>query len=262
MIDDNTVRQYLIGSKGNVEKAKQKLDDRSSVRHDIASFFTDRDVTSLDFENSCRTTNMCMCPQLTREGCRLTFLEYYPDGAPLYTALADLKRLYMLNDLWIRKGRLYTGEDVVLDMKHYSDKHRDKLGLQTLLQWINTLKMMPTRLNRFIIINAAGFIETLFKLVRPFLSEKLQSRFFIYSRGSEALLDHFTPDQLPKDMGGTCEYTIKEISDYWTDELKSNAAWISNDANFLSNEAKRVGPRKSGDSTFGVEGTFRKINID
>ncbi|KAL1450123.1 hypothetical protein WDU94_002575 [Cyamophila willieti] len=72
--------------------------------------------------------------------------------------------------------------------------------------------MMPTRLNKFIIINAAGFIETLFKLVRPFLSEKLQSRFFIYSRGSEALLDHFTPDLLPKDMGGTCEFTVKEIS--------------------------------------------------
>lgn len=262
MIDDNTIRQYLIGSKGDLEKTKTKLDDRSSVRHDIAPFFKDRMVKGLEFENSCKTTNICLCPQLSEDACRISILTFEPNSSDKYVALSDLKRLYMISDLWMKKGTLFTGEDAILDMKNYTEKHRDKLGIQTLVQWINTIKMLPTRLNKFIIINSTGFIETLFKLIKPFLSEKLQNRFFIYSKGHEVLKEHFNLEVLPKDLGGTSDFTVKELSDFWTEQLRSNADWLCNEANFFSVESKRVEGKKINGDTFGMEGTFRKINID
>lgn len=261
-IDDNTIKQYLIGSKGDLEKTKNKLDDRSSVRHDIPNFFKDRSVSGLEYETSCKTSNVCMCPQLTSDGCRISIISFHPESADLYAPLHDLRRLYMISDLWIRKGSLFAGENAILDMKNYTEKHREKLGIQTIIQWINTIKMLPTRLNKFVIINAAGFIETLFKLVKPFLSEKLQSRFHITSRGIEVLSEHFSPEVLPKDLGGTSDFTVKELSDFWSDQLRSSADYITNDGNFFSEEAKRVGNKRGQKDTFGVEGTFRKINID
>lgn len=261
-IDDNTIREYLIGSKGNVEKTKQKLDDRSSIRHDIRCFFVDRDISRPEFQNSLKTSNIVACPHLTKDATRLTIISFLPDDVSLYSAQVDLKRLYMISDLWIHKGRLFVGEDAILDMSIYTDRYREKLGIQTLVQWVNTLKVLPTRLNKFVIINSTGFIETMFKLVKPFLAEKLQNRFFIYSRGIEALSEHFAPEDLPKDLGGTCPFTVRELSDYWVEQLKLNSDWVKNEANFFSNEDKRVKPRYGDEDTFGLQGTFRKINID
>ncbi|KAI5713649.1 hypothetical protein M8J76_002772 [Diaphorina citri] len=226
-IDDNTIREYLIGSKGNVEKTKQKLDDRSSIRHDIRCFFVDRDISRPEFQNSLKTSNIVACPHLTKDATRLTIISFLPDDVSLYSAQ-------------IHKGRLFVGEDAILDMSIYTDRYREKLGIQTLVQWVNTLKVLPTRLNKFVIINSTGFIETMFKLVKPFLAEKLQNR----------------------DLGGTCPFTVRELSDYWVEQLKLNSDWVKNEANFFSDEEKRVKPRYGDEDTFGLQGTFRKINID
>lgn len=96
------------------------------------------------------------------------------------------------------------------------------------------------------------------------MSEKLSSRVHVYAEGASVLSKHIPQEILPKDYGGTGDYTLESLNDYWHDTLIEHRDWFLNESLHNSDESKRPADSKYKveDDRFGVDGSFKKLAID
>lgn len=66
---------------------------------------------------------------------------------------------------------------------------------------------------------------------------------------------------LPKDYGGESD-SVAEITEYWKKKVESYQGWFKENESYYSVESKRPGRPKTSDNVFGVEGSFRKLDVD
>lgn len=69
-------------------------------------------------------------------------------------------------------------------------------------------------------------------------------------------------DALPNEMGGKAG-SLHELADMQIKKLEDYREWfLMDEANRRVNEALRIGKSKSASDLFGVEGSFKKLDID
>ena len=79
----------------------------------------------------------------------------------------------------------------------------------------------------------------------------------------ESLFNSGIPkDIMPKEYGGECE-SINVIVQSWEQKIKDNYERLVEDVKIYKvDERKRIGRTKNPESLFGIDGTFRKLEID
>lgn len=77
----------------------------------------------------------------------------------------------------------------------------------------------------------------------------------------EAMHKHIPKNLLPVEYGGE-NGTIQDLIEYWEKKILSYRDFLLEDDTFGTDESKRVAVNKHADSLFGVEGSFRKLNVD
>lgn len=77
----------------------------------------------------------------------------------------------------------------------------------------------------------------------------------------DAVHKYIPKDMLPKEYGGE-NGTIQDLIGYWEKKILSYREFILEDATFGTDESKRRTAHKHAESLFGVEGSFRKLNVD
>ena len=68
-------------------------------------------------------------------------------------------------------------------------------------------------------------------------------------------------DVLPQEYGGK-NVSVEVIKDYWKNEMEINRNWFLEQPKYKTDESKRVGKPKNHSDIFGIEGSFRKLEID
>lgn len=63
------------------------------------------------------------------------------------------------------------------------------------------------------------------------------------------------------EYGGT-DGTIQEILSFWVERLKNMQDFFDEEETFGTNEAKRKGKAMNSETIFGIDGSFRKLNVD
>lgn len=66
---------------------------------------------------------------------------------------------------------------------------------------------------------------------------------------------------LPKDYGGEAP-SVDEIASEWKKKVESYREWFLEDEKYHSDEKKRPGKPKTSEDLFGLEGSFRQLNVD
>ena len=66
---------------------------------------------------------------------------------------------------------------------------------------------------------------------------------------------------LPKEYGGE-NGSIPELTQHWIDKINSYREHFKEDAKFGTDEKLRPGKPIDFDSIFGMEGSFRKLDVD
>lgn len=77
----------------------------------------------------------------------------------------------------------------------------------------------------------------------------------------EEVHKHIPKHMLPKEYGGD-NGTIQDLIDHWVQKVISYRDFLLEDDTFGTDESKRVTVHKYAESLFGVEGSFRKLNVD
>ncbi|KAF5291255.1 hypothetical protein FQR65_LT11433 [Abscondita terminalis] len=121
----------------------------------------------------------------------------------------------------------------------------------------------PGRLQQYVGLNAPGVLEAFINsIVKPLLSEKLRKRIYVFNSNTISKVKEVIDlSVLPKEFGGT-NGSIQNAAETWKTKMESYRNWFLDDVNYGSNEKLRIGRSKSYNEHFGMEGTFRKLNVD
>lgn len=77
----------------------------------------------------------------------------------------------------------------------------------------------------------------------------------------ESLYEHVPRKLLPAEYGGEAG-PIQDVIDQWEKKILSYRKFFEEDEQYRTEESKRPGRPKNSESIFGIEGSFRKLNVD
>ncbi|KAH9645179.1 hypothetical protein HF086_005724 [Spodoptera exigua] len=119
----------------------------------------------------------------------------------------------------------------------------------------------PMRMKGTHYLNTPPGFETVFNVMKGLLNEKNKNRLFVHNKNYDELYKYIPKDVLPAEYGGNAG-TVASITDYWRNKVKEYSAWLEEDNQYRSDESKRPGKPKTAEDMFGVEGSFRQLQVD
>jgi hypothetical protein len=93
------------------------------------------------------------------------------------------------------------------------------------------------------------------------MNEKVRSRIQVHGSNFESLCKVVPQHLLPSEYGGNAG-SIQSINERWEKKLLENRDYFLEASQYGTDEKKRKGAPKNSESLFGIDGTFRKLEID
>ncbi|KAG7164345.1 Alpha-tocopherol transfer protein-like [Homarus americanus] len=184
---------------------------------------------------------------------------------PTTTSMDDVARTILLTlDLLLEEDETIgvTGMLVVMDTGEITFQHAAQMT-PTIMKKMATLiqegyPMRPKGLNY---INTPAAFDTVFNIFKTFMKEKMKRRTHFHGSDLDSLHKEVPKEVLPVEYGGT-NGTIEDIKKYWLQRVDARRDWLIEDEQYGVDESKRPGKAKTSADLFGIEGSFRKLNVD
>ncbi|XP_017120159.1 alpha-tocopherol transfer protein-like [Drosophila elegans] len=261
--DDQFLVGFLRGCKFSLEKTKSKLDHFYTIKTLMPELFASRVVDEKNLA-LCRTGTYVRLPNPWGEGGPRLQLTNYEKLDPKKFKLLDLFRYQtMLSEHAVREddNSNISGYIEIIDMAKMSLSFLAQLDF-TLIKKMGIFaeKAQPTRLKGVHLINCPKEGVALLNLAKSLMPSKLQQRFHVY-KNLEQLYEVIPREYLPEEYGGS-NGRIADIQAEAEKQLLSYKSYFAEDSQYGVDEHLRPGKRVSADSIFGVEGSFRKLDID
>ncbi|XP_026740674.1 clavesin-1-like [Trichoplusia ni] len=246
----------------SAEVAKQVLDLHYTLKTLFTSFFKDRKVDDKILKTM---STYALTPLETRA---------YDDSAIIYCGLVDydpknfvfadaVRACLMVLDLWQYSAGTWPGFVIVIDLDHATISHITRLDVQSVQQFLYFLQeAMLLKIKSLHFLNAPSFMDRLMMILRPFLKKELLEMLSIHQIGSTTIGKFFPIEALPKDAGGQYK-TRQQCRDDVIEKFTSTKEFFVEENKKRVVEAKRPGkPKTISDIFGGVEGSFKKLDID
>ncbi|XP_011180855.1 alpha-tocopherol transfer protein-like [Zeugodacus cucurbitae] len=264
-LEDQLLVAFLRGCKFSLEKTKSKLDWFYTLKTKYPDYYT---VQDLDAPNMMELleygTPLALPIPLRETGPRIVFVcaGIYPTDK--YTFKDIIPISYAQQELWIREddNAIVNGFIDLVDVSRITPAHIAHHTPSLMKKIVvHAEKAIPLRQRATHFINLPSGFETLFKMIKPMLPAKQQDRIFMHGTNLESLYPHIPQKYLPKEYGGengSIEELKKDSIKYFLDHRD----YFIEDLQFRNNESLRVGKQPDFESIFGMEGSFRKLDVD
>ncbi|XP_026331063.1 retinol-binding protein pinta-like isoform X2 [Hyposmocoma kahamanoa] len=113
------------------------------------------------------------------------------------------------------------------------------------------------------VMDMKGATMSHFSQMTPLLMKKMvvAGQILVHGKDFEPLYKYVSKDILPLEYGGNGG-TIQEITDYWVKKIEEYSEWLDEEEKYGTDESKRPGKPKTSEEMFGVEGSFRQLEVD
>lgn len=263
--DDQWILTFLRCCKFSLQKTKEKIDAYYTIRNLMPEFFENRDPFEPEIQEYLKA-GVCMPLKSTEDNGdpKKLFVVYGradPDKVSLTTVL---KVMLMIADVLLNEeDRCLAGVEFVTDFVDLPLKFV-KQANPTLMKKVMICleKAYPIRLKAFHNINTPSYFEIVFNIIKMFASKKLLQRVFFYKNDNNVVLEKYLGvSMIPQEYGGEGPSLDKTAAD-WRSKMESYRDWFINDSVYGTDESKRPGKPITEADVFGLEGSFRKLNID
>lgn len=264
--DDQFLLSFLRGCKFSLHRTQAKLDYYYTVKTIVTELFANRDPYEREIQEALRLGPVLPLPNTEHPGGpRIILLR----GAVLRSRknlyILYFKILLMIFDVLLLEDDNFTVSGAMFWSDGRNASVRDIMHLTPALlkkmQGI-TEKGYPLRLKGVHCSHAPQMAESIFNLSKSFVSEKLSQRMFMYSEANHEQFCKKIPKQLqPQEYGGE-NGSVKTLTENWKNKIEDYSKWFLEDTQYGTNEELRAGAPKTSANLFGVEGTFRKLDID
>ncbi|XP_012273701.1 alpha-tocopherol transfer protein-like isoform X2 [Orussus abietinus] len=260
--DDQRLMTFLRGCKFSLEKCKRKLDMYFTMRAAVPEFFSNRDITRPELQEIVKIVQIPPLPGLTKNGRRVVLMRGIDKDLPTPNVSEAMKLVLMLGDIRLKEEEVGVAGDVyILDATVATPSHFAKFTptlVKTFLVCVQ--EAYPVKLKEVHVVHVSPLVDTIINFVKPFLKEKIRNRIFVHSN-LNTLYEHIPREILPTEYGGDAG-PIQAIHDAWMKKLESYGPWFAEQENIKTNEALRPGKPKTHDDLFGLDGSFRQLEID
>ncbi|XP_068204365.1 retinol-binding protein pinta-like isoform X2 [Palaemon carinicauda] len=262
--DDWTILRFLRGCKFSLEKTKQKIDMFYTCKSMCPEWYTNRDPQDKKLRAILEMGEFLPLPGYDPKGRKIILIRAAAHDPKVHSMDEVFKATNFINDILIEDDEqaCITGIVNLLDMQDMSAAHvmqmSPALVKKAMIIWQEGYPMRPKGLNY---INTPAAFDTVFNIFKSFMKEKMKKRVHIHGSDLESLYKQVPKECLPVEYGGT-NGTIEEIKDYWLKRVDARRDWLLEDEKYGVDESKRPGKPKTTADLFGIEGSFRKLNID
>ncbi|KPJ14239.1 Alpha-tocopherol transfer protein-like [Papilio machaon] len=119
----------------------------------------------------------------------------------------------------------------------------------------------PVRMKGVHYLNTPPGFETIFNFIKGFLNEKNKKRLYVHNTDFESLYKYLPKEVLPTEYGGNAG-TAREFTESTKKKILEYSAWLDEEHLYGTEESKRPGKPKTAEELFGVEGSFRQLQVD
>ncbi|XP_064552531.1 clavesin-2 [Drosophila montana] len=246
----------------SMEMAKQVLDTNLTARTHLDDFFVNLDIESNELKRAMKTVSIVPLPGTTPEGYRVIVGKLEDTNASNFS-YADIMKLYcMVFDYWMYEDGIQPGHVIVIDLKGCSLGHVARIGLLQMKKFLFYVQEAAAiRLIGFHFINIVPFMDKILALMSPFMKKELTSILYLHSDINE-FYKYVPRELLPQDYGGPLEEAKVARDIYYKKLMDDRKQMLEFETRHQVNEKLRPGKPKNASSLFGIEGNFKKLDID
>ncbi|XP_050439739.1 alpha-tocopherol transfer protein-like [Adelges cooleyi] len=261
-VTDEHLILFLHSCFYRLELTKSTIESYFTIRTHSPEFFTKRDIDYKPVADIFKTIGFCLFPEPTPDGDRVIFL--YPDRTEpeLFVFAEVIKGISMLMDMLLMTSGTFNGLVIIYDMKGFTLSHMARLSVGLMKKYVYFLQEgLPARLKAIHTINTVPFIDMITSMTKPFMKTELSEKLFYHSAGSETIFDSIPKEILPSEIGGTGKSrTI--YRDETLARIKEMKTWFMEEEKYRVDEQKRVGKPKTESDYFGLDGSFKTLDLD
>uniref|UniRef100_A0A1I8PNA3 CRAL-TRIO domain-containing protein n=1 Tax=Stomoxys calcitrans TaxID=35570 RepID=A0A1I8PNA3_STOCA len=263
--DDQLLVTFLRGCKFSMERAKAKIDKFYTLKTKFPELFRPTDVDDPKFRELFRLGMWLYLPTpLHGNGPRIGIMRSGLYSTDKYTVedvmqvASALQEIILLEDDYASiNGVVFIGDMEKATMAHFFQMTPAIMKKMTVF----SEQAIPLRPKASHFINTPSGFEPVFNMVKPMMSAKHQSRMFVHGNKMDLLTKEIPLKYLPKEYGGE-NGSVEEILNEWEQKLDKHRDYFKRSAEFGTDEKLRPGKAIDFDSMFGIDGSFRKINVD
>nr|XP_022904414.1 alpha-tocopherol transfer protein-like [Onthophagus taurus] len=259
-VDEVLMKNFILGSKGNVERTKEKLEKYIIAKTRMTNIYSDRVPKDEEFSLYPLQKVVFISPKHTPDGNRILLCRL-PDKDPTHFNHLNLARYFCLTLDLLLFHDTSVGYNFIYDAAGFSPNILPKFNLR-LLKEVSELiyKTSPMRIKSIQLVNDTATMSTIMNIGKAFMSQKLKDR--ISCVKMEELSKMYPKDCLPIEYGGTAG-KIDDGNNNLLEILKENKDWC-----LKSEEPKLIGlipDDKKNLYSFddlSMNGSFRRLNVD
>ncbi|GAB0090855.1 alpha-tocopherol transfer protein-like [Sergentomyia squamirostris] len=261
--DDQFLVAFLRGCKYSLERVKRKIDIYYSVKTNTYDYVTKSDPLCDKNQYFIKQGLVLSLPNtVTPDGARIVFIRpgLYD---PAKITMIDIMRynilmydILILDDQWTVCGGIGVLDLINVTMAHIVQCTPISMKKMSVI----CQDAVPLRLKGIHLVNAPPGFETVFNLFKRFLNEKNRNRLHVHG-DFENLYKHIPQKLLPIEYGGEGG-SLKDLTTCWENMILKNRDYLMEDSKYGTDEKKRPGRPNTEETLFGIDGSFRKLNID
>ncbi|KAJ2953518.1 hypothetical protein O0L34_g1121 [Tuta absoluta] len=256
---------FLRGCKFSLERSKEKFDMYYTLRTVVPEFFANRDPMDKNIQDILKLGVFLPVRRIKDEdSTRVTIMRLGVYDPSKFHLTDIIKVALMITEILMLADDNLTimGEDIIIDMKD--------LGMNVITQWTPALakkvitcfeKALPVRIKGNHMLNTPSGFETAFTIFKTFIGDKMKKRIHVHNQHFKSLHKMVPKSVLPVEYEGD-DGSIEELKDYWKVKVENYREWFINEEEAHSDESKRPGTPKNSSNLWGVEGSFRKLEVD
>ncbi|XP_011313166.1 alpha-tocopherol transfer protein [Fopius arisanus] len=262
-ISDTDLAVFLHSNYYRLEPTKTTIENYYTLRTHLPEYFNNRDPFAVkELRQAFNTAAYMQLDGKTPEGYEIVYGRLIDFDPSHYTWNDTMKLWNMVTDLWIREKATMKGHLFVVDITGVTFGHAGRLSPLGFKKYLTFLQdALPVRLKGLHFIHSSPVMEVILAMMKPFMKKELLDILHIHTN-NDTVAKFFPLDLLPNESGGKSG-DVMTLHERNIKKLESNREWFLEDEQTMRvNEALRSGKQKTATDLFGVEGSFKKLNID
>ncbi|XP_036140015.1 retinol-binding protein pinta [Monomorium pharaonis] len=229
-IDDFLILRFLRVCKFDLEKTKARIRNHYKQQSDLPEWFIIKDPFQPEVQDILNLGIILPLRKRDSQG-RCIFLMRVTVHDPERHKIQDLmKTCNLVIGTTVKQYPIISiyGCVLLIDVSNPTIRHVIQSKPYDLMNMIHSAQnCYPMRYQKIILFNVPTLFNIIVKIMRSFMTQKMKSRFHVYSDALDCFKD-IPADILPVEYGGT-DGTLQELIEYWKKNVEKNFDWLTKD---------------------------------
>jgi len=261
--DDRFLLQFLRGCKFSLERAKEKLELYHELKTHCPEMMGGGDPLKEELRYALRCGGFVPMPKPLPNGERLVIIRVAKRDTERTPQEITFRVSNMMSALWAEQDETaqVCGIVGILDLKDATLAHAISMTPTLVKKAVTCWDGFPIRQKGMHYFNSPDGMDPVLRLFKSFMKEKLKKRIHVHGTDQASLHAAIPPDCLPTEYGGTLG-SIEKLASESAAAVEANRAYFLDNMRYGVDETKRKGKAKTAGDLFGIEGSFRRLEID